>query len=395
MKPCAMPYQGIEIEGAQKMVCRCCNNSFSGKAILHLENMPGMAQNFPDDNSIKNDKGIDLDLYQCPYCGLIQILDQPVEYYKEVIRASAVSKEMREFRIQYFKDFVDEYGLNKKKIVEIGSGCGEFLELMNITGAEGYGIEYSEQFVDTCRKKGLRVSKAYMEKGTKLPEAPFDGFFIMNFLEHAPDPNSFLQGIWENLRDDAVGLIEVPNVDMIVENHMFSEFIRDHLMYFTSDTLRLLLEKNGFEVLKCYPVWHRYCLAAIVRKRKIMDTTFFYDSLERMSNEINCYIDSFINQGQKVAVWGAGHQALAVIALSKIQNKIEYVVDSADFKQGKYTPGTHVKIVSPKTLEKNGEIAAIIVMAASYSDEVASIIEERFAWMKIAILRETGLEYRR
>lgn len=377
------------------MVCRCCNNSFSGKAILHLENMPGMAQNFPDENSIRNDKEMDLDLYQCPYCGLIQIVDQPVEYYKEVIRASAVSKEMREFRIQYFKDFVDEYDLNEKKIVEIGSGCGEFLELMNIAGAEGYGVEYSEKFVDICQKKGLRVSRAYMEKGIKLSESPFDGFFIMNFLEHAPDPNSFLQGIWENLCNDAVGLIEVPNVDMIAENHMFSEFICDHLMYFTSDTLRLLLEKNGFEVLKCYPVWHGYCLAAIVRKRKTMDATFFYDSLERMSNEINRYIDSFINQGQKVAVWGAGHQALAVIALSKIQNKIEFVVDSADFKQGKYTPGTHVKIVAPKILEKNGEIAAIIVMAASYSDEVVSIIEERFTGMKIAILREKGLEYRR
>lgn len=376
------------------MICRCCNNFFNGKAILHLENMPGMAQNFPDENSLKKDEGMDLDLYQCPYCGLVQIVDQPVDYYKEVIRASAVSKEMREFRIQYFKDFVDEYGLNGKKIVEIGSGCGEFLELMNLTGAEGYGVEYSGQFVEVCQKKGLRVSKAYMENGIKLSESPFDGFFIMNFLEHAPEPNSFLQGIWGNLCNDAVGLIEVPNVDMIVENHMFSEFIRDHLMYFTRDTLRLLLEKNGFEVLKCYPVWHRYCLAAIVRKRKTMDTTFFYDSLERISYDINCYIDSFINQGKKVAVWGAGHQALAVIALSKIQNKIEFVVDSADFKQGKYTPGTHVKIVSPKALEENDDIAAIVVMAASYSDEVASIIEGNFAGMKVAILRENGLEYR-
>lgn len=377
------------------MICRCCENKFDSEPILHFENMPTSAQGFLDESEIERDKGEILNLFQCPYCGLIQLAGKPVPYFREVIRASAVSDEMREFRVRYFRDFVDKYCLVGKRIIEIGCGCGEFLELMNTTGAEGYGIEYSEQFVDVCQKKGLRVSKAYMEKGIKLSESPFDGFFIMNFLEHAPDPNSFLQGIWENLCDDAVGLIEVPNVDMIIENHMFSEFIRDHLMYFTSDTLRLLLEKNGFEVLKCYPVWHGYCLAAIVRKRKIMNTQVFYDSLETICSEMNRYIDSFVKQDKKVAVWGAGHQALAVIALSKIQNKIEFVVDSADFKQGKYTPGTHVKIVSPKTLEKSGEIAAIIVMAASYSDEVASIIEENFAGMKIAILRETGLEYRR
>jgi hypothetical protein len=93
-----------------------------------------------------------------------------------------------------------------------------------------------------------------------------------------------------------------------------------------------------------------------------------------------------------VAVWGAGHQALAVLALADLGNKIAYVVDSAPFKQGRYTPATHIPIVSPEQLVEN-PIGAIIIMAASYSDEVARLIRKRHGnSIRVAVLRDYGLE---
>lgn len=376
------------------MRCRCCESEIKSLPILHYENMPKAAQNFPTQDELLQETGSSLSIFQCPYCGLIQILDKPVEYYKDVIRASAVSEEMRTFRLDYFRDFVNEYQLSGKKIIEIGAGCGEFLELMNTTGVTAYGLEHLHQSVECCKQKGLAVFEGYVEENsTQIPEAPFDGFFIMNFLEHAPNPNSFLKGIYQNLADDAVGLIEVPNVDMILDKTMFSEFISDHLLYFTSSTLRLMLEKNGFDVLKCIPVWHDYCLAAVVKKKKAIDMKRFYGVTQKISSEINSYIDSFRTKGKQVVVWGAGHQALAVIALSQIKDKIAFVVDSADFKQGKYTPGTHIKIVPPAILEESPDVGAVLVMAASYSDEVAKIIEHEYSELSVAILRDYGLEY--
>jgi hypothetical protein len=68
------------------------------------------------------------------------------------------------------------------------------------------------------------------------------------------------------------------------------------------------------------------------------------------------------------------------------------VVDSAPFKQGRYTPSTHIPIVAPDTLATD-PVAAILVMAAAYSDEVATIIRKKFgSRMAIAILRDSGLE---
>jgi hypothetical protein len=68
------------------------------------------------------------------------------------------------------------------------------------------------------------------------------------------------------------------------------------------------------------------------------------------------------------------------------------VIDSAVFKQNKYTPATHIPIVSPKNLVSEPP-DAVIIIAASYSDEVAKNLMESFDTnLSISILRDNGLE---
>jgi len=353
--------------------------------------MPAAAQFLPDTASLASDKGVVLEVYQCSGCGLVQLNNDPVPYYREVIRAAAFSEEMRDFRAEQFNGFVQKYALKGKRIIEIGCGLGEYLSLIQESGVEAYGLEYSEESVKQCVKNGLKVSKGFIENSTyRLDHAPFDAFFILNFLEHLPDPNSSLTGIYNNLTKDAVGLVEVPNFDMILRNRLFSEFIGDHLFYFTAETLSEILRQNGFEIIDCHEVWHDYIISTIVKKRERLDIACFNKHQAELKNEMEEYLDRF--KDKKVAVWGAGHQALAVISLVNIADKISYVVDSAAFKQGKYTPTTHLPIVAPDTLDSD-PVDAIIVMAASYSDEVAQIIRQKYDNnIDIAILRDFGLE---
>lgn len=374
--------------------CRCCGGQVKDKPILHYKNMPKAAQFFPSEEEVGEEAGVELALYQCPRCGLIQLLDGPVPYYRDVIRTAGLSRELREYREKFFRSFVETYGLGHKKVIEIGAGCGEFLSIMAGAGVAAYGIEHRRESVEECRKKGLAVYQGFIEdEHTKIENAPYDGFFIMNFLEHIPAPGAFLMGICRNLSEGAVGLIEVPNVDMVLEKMMFSEFISDHLMYFTGQTLKTLLELNGFEVLSCESVWHDYVLSAVVRKRKRVQLDLFQRQLLKIKEEINGFLDLHTANGRKAAVWGAGHQALAVLALTGVQGKIEFVVDSAPFKQGRYTPGTHIPIVPPEYLEQRQlGIGAVLIMAASYSDEVAGIVEGKYQDMAIGILRDDGIE---
>ena len=399
--------------------CRVCGHQFFEKPLLRYENMPKAAQFLPDAESLESDKGVDLEVCQCSGCGLVQLSNNPVPYYREVIRAAAFSEEMKDFRIKQFGRFIQKYSLKKKKVIEIGCGRGEYLSLMQQCGIEAYGLEYLAESVKQCAKNGLKVSKGFIQSSTdRLNNAPFDAFFILNFLEHLPDPNSTIRGIYNNLADDAVGLVEVPNFDMILRNRLFSEFIGDHLFYFNKETLSTTLKLNGFEIIDCNEVWYDYIISAIVhpvrnyqrktgkvewskdtrideiyngvKKRKKLDLTHFYKYQSQLKNEIEEYIRRF--KDKKVAIWGAGHQALAIISLINLADKIKYVVDSAAFKQGKYTPATHVRIVSPDALESE-PVDAVIVMAASYSNEVAGIIRQRFDRnINISILRDFGLE---
>lgn len=371
--------------------CRVCGNNFFKEPLLRYENMPRVAQFLPEANSLKNDKGIDLEINQCSGCGLVQTNNDPVPYYREVIRASACSQEMKNFRTKQFSDFVAKFSLNKKKIIEIGCGRGEYLSIMNQCGVDAYGLENSEESVKQCAKDGLKASQGFIEDNDyKLENAPFDAFFTLNFLEHWPYPNATLRGIYNNLTDDAIGLVEVPNFDMILRDKLFSEFTSDHLFYFNKKTLKTTLEINGFEIIDCKEVWHNYIISAIIRKRKKLDIVYFYDYQAQIKREIEEYINRF--KDKKVAIWGAGHQALAIISLINLTGKIRYVIDSAIFKQGKYTPATHIPIVSPDALNVD-PVDAVIVMAASYSDEVAKNIRQKFdKKINVAILRDFGLE---
>lgn len=370
--------------------CRVCGHKFFKEPLLRYKNMPGAAQFLPEAKSLKSDKGVNLEVCQCSGCGLVQLNNAPVPYYKEVIRAAAISKEMTDFRRKQFGGFLRKFSLKRKKIIEIGCGRGEFLSIMQEYDIKAYGLEHSAESARQCVKKGLKVSKGFIQSDTdRLNDAPFDAFYILNFLEHLPDPNATLRGIYNNLAENAVGLVEVPNFDMILRKNLFSEFIGDHLFYFTGETLNAALRQNGFEIVDCNEIWHNYIISTIIKKRKRMNISHFYKYQARLKKEVEEHIHRF--KDKKAAIWGAGHQALAIISLMNLAGKIKYVVDSAPFKQGKYTPATHIPIVSPGALESD-PVDAVIIMAASYSDEVARIIRKKFDKISISILRDFGLE---
>jgi len=373
--------------------CRVCNNKL--EVLLEYKNMPKAAQNMPSLVETKTEKGEDLEICQCTGCSLVQLSNSPVPYYKEVIRASAVSEEMKDFRLHQFEQIIQKYSLQNKTIAEIGCGNGEYLSLLDKFDINACGIEYAKQSIDFCKNNGLSVKQMYIEDEEDIiSETPLDAFFILNFFEHLPDPNTTLRALHKNLSEDGIGVVEVPNFNMILKNNLFSEFVNDHLFYFTKETLKTVLEINGFDVVECEEVWYNYIITAIVRKRKRIDISHFKEQQKKITQEIKKYISNF--DFQDVAVYGAGHQALAILSMANIKENIKYVIDDATFKQNKYTPATHIPIVSCEMI-KEKPVSAIIIMAASYSDEIAKKIQKQiqnevYKPLKISILRDYGLE---
>jgi 2-polyprenyl-3-methyl-5-hydroxy-6-metoxy-1,4-benzoquinol methylase len=351
--------------------CKICNNSLFSEPLLVLKNVPKSAQYFLEKSDLKKDKGIDLIIYQCKGCGVAQIKNKPVSYYRDVIRASGFSQEMIDFRIRQFKEFVDKYNLYKKTFIEIGCGKGEYLSIMDNFITFCYGLENNLESVEECTREGLFVHKGFVEEGFTLVHK-YDSFGIFNFLEHVPNINEFLRGLLEGLSSNAVGIIEVPNFDMVLKCNLFSEFIVDHLYYFTKETIKTLLELNGFTILSIDTVCDDYIISIVVQKKKQLDLNYFYDSVNVLKEDFEKNI-----AGHKVAVWGAGHQALTLISLLNIQDSIDFIIDSAPFKQNKFAPVSHLPIISPENPLLD-TVDTIILIAGSYNNDVKNLIKSNY-----------------
>lgn len=372
--------------------CIACGAPLWETPLLTLDNMPASAQHMPDAQGVKQDRGLTLDLCQCMGCGLVQFDCEPVDYYRDVIRAGGFSKTMVELRRYQYKHLIDSYHLEGKKFIEVGCGQGEFLKVLSEFPVEVHGIEHDPHLVELARAQGLDVTEGFTEtEDTRFAGGLYDVFLSFNFLEHQPDPGTMLQAIYRNLEDDAMGLITVPSFEYIMDHNSYYELIRDHLAYYTFETLTPLLERNGFQVEEC-EVINRDTLSVIVRKRPQMDTENLLECYVNLKREMETYMKYLDAWDKKVAVWGASHQGFTLAATTKLGEKARYIIDSAPFKQGKFAPASHLPIVGPDHFHEH-PVDAIIITAPGYTDEIAASIRQKFGTaVEIRAMRSNHLE---
>ena len=372
--------------------CIACGAPLWETPLLTLDNMPASAQHMPDAQGVKEDRGLTLDLCQCMGCGLVQFDCEPVDYYRDVIRAGGFSKTMVELRRYQYKHLIDSYHLEGKKFIEVGCGQGEFLKVLSEFPVEVHGIEHDPHLVELARAQGLDVTEGFTEtEDTRFAGGLYDVFLSFNSLEHQPDPSTMLQAIYRNLEDDAMGLITVPSFEYIMDHNSYYELIRDHLAYYTFETLTPLLERNGFQVEEC-EVINRDTLSVIVRKRPQMDTENLLECYVNLKREMETYMKYLDAWDKKVAIWGASHQGFTLAATTKLGEKARYIIDSAPFKQGKFAPASHLPIVGPDHFHEH-PVDAIIITAPGYTDEIAASIRQKFGTaVEIRAMRSNHLE---
>jgi len=367
---------------------------FNGDSLLQLDGMPRTAQNLPNDKDEALAAGVILDVRQCSYCGLVQLFNDPVPYYKDVIRSASFSPSMIARQHEGFKTFIDRFSLTGKNILEVGSGCGEYLSILRELPVNVYGMEHNAEYCRIAAAKGLKTFQAYPTDLTKPPGGiVYDAFVSINFLEHAPDPGTFLRACANFLSVNGVGMIAVPDFEFeLNENYLFS-FMSDHLAYFSVESLHNLLTLNGFEVTDIFRNQNLNVVTAYFKNRDRCDIGPPMEKYADFNRKINGYMDSILFNGGRIALWGASHLAFSVISASKTKDKISYIVDSAPFKQGKFAPASGLKIFPPQRLAED-PVDSIIILCPEYSDEIVAGIRENFSEIvcNIATFNNGGLE---
>ena len=386
-----------------KKTCRLCKLELIDRPLLTLNGMPKAAQHFLDKKDFSEDEGIDLDIFQCNNCGLVQLNIEPVNYFKEVITAASISGDARKSRLNQMLEFATKYNLKNKKIIEIGCGKGNMLDIIEEAKMKAYGLEYSADSIKIAKDAGRRVIKGFIEDLDEIEHGPFQGFICFNYLEHVPNPKLAIKKIYNNLNLDGVGLVTVPNLNYLLNTKSFYEFVADHLSYFTVDTLKNAFNNNKFDVLECSLINNENDILIIVKKNpkkniekylniKKINLENDYEEVNNLITDLKKIILDYKKKNKKVAVWSAGHRALSLLALSQIKD-LEYIVDSAKFKQERYSPVMHTKIVSPEILNESKIDLLIIMLPGIYPDEVIKLVKQMKKNIKLAKLKDNKIEF--
>ena len=359
--------------------CIVCGSILVKPPIYICKNMPEVSQNLPNNKNLNQDKTIDLNLCQCSGCGLVQFDCEPVKYYKDSTRAGERCEALISLRKKQYKHLIESYNLEHKKIIEIGAGKGGFLQTfkeMSEYDIREYGIENNDDFVKIAKKKGINVFKGYIDsENVKINDAPFDAFVSFAYLARLIDPNTVLQGIRNNLVDEGIGLVMVPSLEHLLKIGGFYDITRDHIAYYSKETLQFLMQRNGFDILEQGEISKIY-IYAIVRKRKILNMKKIWSDSEILEKKIIDYVNGKIKNGKKIAVWCAGHFAFTILTRCDLGEKIEYIIDNAAFKQNCYSPGSHVKIVSPDYYQID-QVDIIMILGPIYIDEIVNEIHSK------------------
>lgn len=403
--------------------CIACGKALPKEALFVLENAPASAQNIPDAAELGEDRGITLNLRQCPECGLVQFDCTPVDYYRDVIRAGGFSTTMTELRRRQYQHLIETYHLEGKKFLEVGCGRGEFIHVLREFPVQVFGMEHKEDLIAIARESGLCVWREFPETPDQVfmgdPDAegskgPYDVFLSFNFLEHQPHPDVMLTAIYNNLAEGGMGLVTVPALEYIVERGNYYELIRDHIAYYSFDALRSLLENNGFEVLEEEMI-NRDTISMIVRKMSAEERAVrakaqaeaetglgaaknenivasLVKGHEIVLNDINHLLNELAAEHKTIALWGASHQGFTLASTTPLCERVSYIIDSAPFKQGRFAPASHLPIVAPDHFFEN-PVDVIMIVAPGYSDEIAGVIRTRFGTdVRILTLRSERIE---
>lgn len=364
--------------------CRLCKAKLNDQPSFVLKNLPLGVQYFPDKNEIKNDQPVELNIYRCESCDFVQAFGNQIVYESENSAATSISPTMMQHKYQQAVDLLTKYNLTGKKVFEAGCGDGHFLKMLKDAGAElAVGVEPSvKSKTSSSYRNEVTIYSDYITHNKLIPEGPFDGFATFHVMEHIPDIHDFISGISNNLKEGGVGHVEVPSSEMIEDDLRFYDIINDHLNYFTLRTLRLAFEMHNFEILDSYRDWNGEHDVIIVRKLKKND----YKVIEEAkATTITNLVAALDNAEGGTAIWGASMHALTLLS-QFTTDKIKYVIDSATYKQGKYTPVSHFPIVPPSELENN-PVKSIIIIAPRFVNEIVDDLKNKIKFQgSIAVL---------
>jgi 2-polyprenyl-3-methyl-5-hydroxy-6-metoxy-1,4-benzoquinol methylase len=145
-------------------------------------------------------------------------------------------------------NYVEKFRVNNN-ILDVGCGRGLLLDIAGQRGWNTYGTEFSDEAINMCEKKGIKMSRGDL-KTSSFDNVSFDVIVSSEMIEHIDD-FSLVKHIYSLLRRGGLFYVTTPNFNSYLrywlkENYSIIVY-PDHLSYFTKKTLHRLIVKSGLK----------------------------------------------------------------------------------------------------------------------------------------------------
>lgn len=296
-----------------------------------------------------------------------------------------------EFMKKHFRKFflwLERKYLNKdSKILEIGSNDGTFLSNFK---KKYYcvGVEPSKNVAKIAKKKGLKIISKFfnykLAKNLKKYKNKIDIICAANVICHIPDLNDLIKAVKYLLNEKGLMVFEEPYLGSMFKKNSYDQIYDAHVFIFSLHSVTKIFALHGFELIDAIPQkTHGGSMRYVIAKKNIYSKNirikkiFKKEKKDKLNSIQSClkfkkeciisknkFKNKIINLkklGKTICGYAASAKSTTALNFCKLDfNHIDYIVDSTKEKIGKYTPGTHIPIVSQNYFRKNYTDYAIL-----------------------------------
>lgn len=368
--------------------CLCCgSNNLS--LVLDLNSQP-LANSYLKDPKEKEDV-FPLGVNFCSDCTHTQLTASvnPDLLFKNYLYVSGTTSTLKEY-FDWFVQFVSTY-TNGRKVLDIACNDGSQLDAFKREGYSTFGIDPAKNLYEISSKKHNIICDYFTKESSKEFNQTFDAIVAQNVLAHNSYPLEFLLSCKDILSEDGYIFIQTSQADM-VKNNQFDTIYHEHISFFSVRSFAALAKRAGLNLIEVWrtPV-HGTSFVFVLSKTKEDRSNYLADSellqlnldimkdysakCNKIAIDLKQLIDGFKANGKKVVGYGAAAKGNTLINFAKFD--LDFIIDDNPLKQGLYSPGSRIKIVSIDELKGISEAESIVFipLAWNFFDEIKSRIK--------------------
>ena len=334
-----------------------------------------------------------LRLVRCRGCGFVQLdyVVPPSDLYQtDYLYESSITQTGSAHWAELAETVTSKLGMQAGSgVIDIGSNDGTLLSKFAALGMEVCGIDPCTEIADLAIARGIPTvndffsADALREAMARLPRT--DLVTGTNVFAHIDDLDSVLRAIADNI-GDGVFVFESPYFGNFFDGLQYDTVYHQHLSYLSLSPLVPFFEKYGLPIFDVeYTPIHggsfrvyagrgrqrTEAVDAMVAREHWTDSDMdeFAAKVRQNRDDLFDLIYSLWKQGKTIAAVSCPAKGQTLLNYTGVGRFLSFATDKSTLKQGRFTPGTHLKIYSDDALiERQPDYA--LLLAWNFADEI-------------------------